>query len=215
MRKLITTMAETAATYLEKMLLNPKISVLRRKLLILFLATLSSIESKQILLRTLIIDTQKLKKSLVQNILDAHIIWTKSEKTFILNQCLNKDIDRMSWLIHLREVFMNAPTHESEESFEFLLRALQEDIDDTRDLILYQLLLLQNNEMFTHAVEILMTDQYELYLPAMGMIQDLTSTRLYQKLKPILILPLSQKRKATLSGLTITEAVENLSQMIT
>ena len=162
----------------------------------------------------MVIETQKLKKSLVQNILDSHIIWTKSEKSFILNNCLNKDIERISWLIHLREAFMNAPTHESEEAFEFLLRALQEDIDDTRDLILYQLLLLQDNEMFTHAIRILMTDEYELYLPAMGMVQDLTSTRLYQKLKPILILPLSQKRKATLSGLTISQAVENLSDMI-
>ena len=210
----LTAYGKSALPPIEKMIMKEQTPALQRKQLILFLGSLSSGEGKQILLRALSINNQKLRKTIIQNILDSQIIWIQSEKKMILRQCLEKDINRISWLMHLREVFMNAPTHESEEAFGFFLRAIQEDIDDTRELILYQLLLLKNNEMFTHAVRILLTDSYELYLPAMGMIQDLVSNRLYRKLKPTLLLPLSQKRKNTLSGLTPDAAAEALGEVI-
>jgi len=205
---------QAALPPIEKMLINPQTTPLRRKQLVLLLGTLSDSESKQILLRALTVENQKLKKAIAQNILDTGIVWTTPDKGIILRQCLQKDLDRIQWLLHLREVFVNAPTHESEESFEFLLRALQEDINDTRDLILYQLLLFKSNELFTRAVRALLTDSYEIYLPALGVIQDLLPNRLYQKLKSVLILPLSQKRRATLSGMTIEESVQALSEII-
>ncbi|MBR6411784.1 MAG: HEAT repeat domain-containing protein [Alphaproteobacteria bacterium] len=68
--------------------------------------------------------------------------------------------------------------------------------------------------MFVRAVRILLTDSYELYLPALGVIQDLLPNRLYQKLKSVLILPLSQKRRATLSGMTVEESVKALGEII-
>ncbi|MDY6407367.1 MAG: HEAT repeat domain-containing protein [Pseudomonadota bacterium] len=199
---------------IEKAILNPQTHPLRRKQLVLFLGALHSGEGKQILLRALTVENQKLKKAIAQNILDSGIIWTTPDKGMILRTCIQKDLDRIQWLLHMREIFVNAPTHESEESFEFLLRALQEDINDTRDLILYQLLLFKSTEMFTHAIRILLTDSYELYLPAIGVIQDLLPNRFYQKLKSVLILPLSQKRQATYTGMTIKESVIALSQII-
>jgi len=199
---------------IEKMITNPQTPTLRRKQLILFLGSLPSGEGKQILLRSLTIENQKLRKAIAQNILDSAISWTHPDREVILKRCLKQDIHRISWLLHLREIFMNAPTHESEEAFEFLLRALQEDIDDTRELILYQLLILKNNTLFHRAVRVLLTDNYELYLPAIGVIQDLVSNALYQKLKSILILPLAQKHKATLSGLSVSEAVLALNEIL-
>ena len=167
---------------IEKAIMRPQTNALRRKLLVLFLGALPSGEGKQILLRALTVENQKLKKAIAQNILDSGIVWTTSDKGIILRQCIQNDVARIQWLLHLREIFINAPTHESEESFEFLLRALQEDINDTRELILYQLLLFKSNEMFVRAVRILLTDSYELYLPALGVVQDLLPNRLYQKL---------------------------------
>ena len=73
---------------------------------------------------------------------------------------------------------------------------------------------LKSNEVFVRAIRILLTDSYELYLPALGVIQDLLPNRLYQKLKSVLILPLSQKRRATLSGMTVEESVKTLSEII-
>ena len=199
---------------IEKAILRTQTPTLRRKQLVLFLGALKDDEGKQILLRALTVENQKLKKTIAQNILDSGIVWTTADKGIILRQCIQKDLDRIGWLLHMREVFINAPTHESEESFEFLLRAIQEDINDTRDLILYQLLLFKSNEMFTRAVRILLTDSYELYLPALGVIQDLLPNHLYQKLKSVLILPLSQKRRATLSAMTVEESVSALAEII-
>ena len=94
------------------------------------------------------------------------------------------------------------------------MRAIQEDIIDTRELILYQLLLLENNDIFARAIRILLSDSYELYLPAIGMVQDLVSGRLYQRLKPILLLPLAQKRKEPLIGLSVEDAVKELDTVL-
>ena len=199
---------------IEKMIMRSETPILRRKQLILFLGALPSGEGKQILLRALAIENQKLKKAVIQNILDSDIVWIHPDKKVILKTGLKKDLDRIGLLLHLREKLVNAPTHESEEAFGFFLRAVQEDIDDTRELILYQLLLLQPGEMFAHAVRILLGDSYELYLPSMGVIQDLLPNRLYQKLKPVLLLPLAQKRKNTLSGLSSEEAVRELATVI-
>ena len=210
----LTRYEKSAFPPIEKMITNPEIPTLRRKQLVLFLGSLPSGEGKQILLRSLKIDHQKLRKTIAQTILDSAIQWTHPDKETILKQCLQKDIARISWLLHLREVFINAPTHESEEAFEFLLRALQEDIYDTRELILYQLLILKNNTLFHRAVRVLLTDNYELYLPAISVIQDLVSNALYQKLKSVLILPLAQKHKATLSGLSVSEAVLALNEIL-
>ncbi len=199
---------------LEKMLTNPQTPMSRRKILILFLGALSSGEGKQILIRALTVENQKLRKTIIQNIIDSGIVWIHRDKKDILRHCLKKDMDRIAWLLHFREKYGSAPTHETEEAFGFLMRAIQEDIDDTRELILYQLLLMENNKMFVKAVRVLLGTTYDLYLPAMGMIQDLLPGRLYQKLKPILILPLAHKRMEMVSGLSDNEAVEGLSSII-
>ncbi len=200
---------------LEKILTSPQTSTALRKTLILFLGALPSGEGKQLLLRTLGIDNPKLKKTIVQNILDAGIVWIRRDKKEFLRKCIKHDIERVTWLIHLRETYMDAPTHEAEEAFGFLQRAVQEEIDDTRELILYQLLLLETNPMFGRAVRILLGTDYEHYLPALGMIQDLLPGRLYHKLKPILILPLgAHKKENRLSGLSTDEAAAGLSGIL-
>ena len=199
---------------IEKMIASSATPTLRRKQLVLFLGALESGEGKQILMRMLSIENQKLKKAIIQNLLDSGIVWIHPNKKKLLFNNLKKDVKRISWLLHLREVFSAAPTHEAAESFDFFLRALQEDITDSRELILYQLLLLENNEIFARAIRILLSDSYELYLPAIGMVQDLVPGRLYQKLKPILLLPLAQKRKEPLIGLNIEEAVRELSDVL-
>ncbi len=200
---------------IEKMIISPQAPELRRKTLILFLGALSSGEGKQILIRSLAIENQKLRKTIIQNIIDSGIVWIHQDKKEILRHSLKQDIDRVAWLLHFREKYGSAPTHETEEAFGFLNRAIQEDIEDTRQLILYQLLLMENNAMFVKAVRILLGETYDLYLPAMGMIQDLLPARLYQKLKPVLILPLAHKRTEAVSGLTESEVIEGLSKLIT
>ncbi|MBR6411785.1 MAG: hypothetical protein IKS41_01315 [Alphaproteobacteria bacterium] len=95
---------------IEKAIMKPQTNPLRRKQLVLFLGAIKSGEGKQILLRALTVENQKLKKAIAQNILDSGIVWTTKEKGMILRQCLQKDVDRIQWLLHMREVFVNAPT---------------------------------------------------------------------------------------------------------
>lgn len=199
---------------LEKMLTSAQTPVLRRKVLILFLGALPSGEGKQILMRALTIENQKLKKTIVQNILDSGIVWIHRDEKDFLRRCVKRDIERVGWLMHLKEAYMEAPTHETEEAFGFLRRAVQEEIDDTRELILYQLLLLENDPMFVRAVRILLGTAYDLYLPAMGMIQDMLPGRLYQKIKPVLVLPLAREKEKNLAVLSAEQAAVGLSGII-
>lgn len=205
---------QTALPPIERMLMKEQTPAGRRKTLILFLGSRASSEGKLILIRALGIENQKLKKTIVQNILDSGIIWLCADVKNTLKKGLKDDIDRVSWLLHLREKLGSAPTHESEEAFGFFLRALEEDITDTRELILYQMLLLNNSPMFAHAVRLLLGESYDLFLPALGVVQDMIPHRLYQKLKPVLVLPLSQKKKEPLLGVTVEEAVKTLGDVI-
>ena len=199
---------------LEKMLLSPQTPVLRRKIMILFLGALPSGEGKQILMRSLTIENQKLKKTIVQNILDSGIVWIHQEEKKFLCDCIKRDINRVRWLLQLKEICTEAPSHETEDAFGFLRRAIQEEIDDSRELILYQLLLLENNPMFVRAVRILLGTEYDLYLPALGMIQDLLPNRLYQKIKPILGLPLAREKEKKVAGLSAEQVAKELSDII-
>lgn len=199
---------------LEKMLMRSETPILRRKLLIHYLGLLPSGEGKLILMRALCLENQKLKKTIIQNIISSGTVWIHSDKKVFLRRSLKQDVERILWLLDLRAQFLNAPTHESEESFGFFLRALQEDIDDTRELILYQLLLLENNAIFIRAVRTLLGDTYDLYAPALGVIQDMLPGHLFQKMRPVLMLPLMPRPKETLTALSPDEAAERLSRVI-
>lgn len=200
---------------LEKIIASPDVSLARRKCLIAFLGALDSGEGKQILLRSLTIDNQKLRKFIIQNVLDSGIVWIHSDKQDILRASLKRDIERIHWLIQFRSQYTWAPSTPSEEAFGFLTRAITEDIADTRELVLHQLLLLKTDKMFVKAIRVLLGSEYDKYLPAMSMIQDVLPSSLYQKLKTVLILPLEQKQHMPVQVMAAEDIAHELSQVLT
>ncbi len=205
---------KSAFAPIEKMMMNASAPLLRRKLLVLYLGALPSGEGKQILMRATDIDNLKLKKIILMNLLDSGLIWTKEHKETFLRKSLKKDLSYMTHLMAFRDKYRQAPNHESEEAFGFLMRALEEVIDDARDVILYQLLLLHDNVLFEKAVRILLSQAYEYYLPAMGVVQDLLPSRLYHQLKPVFVLPLEQNREHVAIQASETEAVQALVDLL-
>ncbi len=212
--KALSDYGKVAFPALEKMLTRPDIDTLRRKQIALFLGSQSKGEGHLILLRALSVENQKLKKTIIQTIIETGIIWTHRDRYSSLLTYLKEDVERIYWLLELQDKFRHAPTHESEEAFYFLRQALQEDIDDTRKLILYRLLLMSNQKMFVRAVHILLTDEYDLYSPALGMIQDILPFHLYRRIRPVLLLPLAPKPCEKYIGLTADDAVKGISEII-
>lgn len=173
---------------LEKMLHNPLVPRVRQKVLILFLNSLGSGEGKQILIRALNIPDQKLRRIVMTSLIHSGIIWIHADKKAMLIAGLNKDIDRIHKSMNFIQTQTLSPTHETEESFLFLRRALQEDIFETRKLILLQLQLLKTHPLFSKAIRILLSSQRDQYGAALGVVQDFLPTKLYKKIKPIVLL---------------------------
>lgn len=173
---------------LEKMLHNPDAPRVRQKVLILFLNSLGSGEGKQILIRALNVADQKLRRIVMTALINSGIVWIHADKKALLLAGLNKDIERIHKSLDFIQTQTLSPTHETEEAFLFLRRALQEDIFETRKLILLQLQLLKTHPLFSKAVRILLSGSRDQYDAALGVVQDFLPTKLYRKIKPIIML---------------------------
>ncbi len=207
--------AKTAFPSIEKMVGNPAIPPVRQKVLISYLSVLSSGEGKQILLRLLQIGNQKLRKNIVLGMIDSGIFWVHKGKQKIILKGLKRDVARLDWLHELIGRYTQAPTPESQDAFAFLTRALGEDLKATRQLILYQLLLLKNNPLFGKAVYILLENKTDKYPAALGVLQDLLPPRLYRQIKKVIGIQTDVGKKETVSATTPEHAVADMTMLLT
>lgn len=180
---------------LEKMLQNPQTPPIRQKILILFLNASASGEGKQILIRTMSVDNQKLRKAVMSSLINSYIVWIHKSKTRFLKASLKKDIERFHFCQRFIELHTQAPTHETEEAFLFLRRALLEDMLDTRELILLQLHLLKNHSLMAKAVRILLSDRFDQYETALGVVQDFLPSALYHQIRFVALFQIDTKQR--------------------
>lgn len=128
---------------------------------------------------------------------------------------IKKDIHRIQFWIRFLELFGTPPTHETEEAFKYLRQGIEEDIADTRLLILYQLLLLKPHPLFYQAVQILKGTDYALYPTALGVIQDFLPHRLYQKIKPLILYPTHPVKSDEIQYHSIPQLTQSIGALIT
>ena len=195
---------------IEKMLTNPYVPLERRKKLVLFLQTQDSGEGKQILLRNINISEQKLRKSILKAILDSKIIWIAHRRRKVLKQNILKDIERWHWLQDNIQKCRQAPDARLADAFAFLLRSFEEDCQDTRLMILYQLMLLYPETLIERAVEILLSTTPQHYEVALSLLRDLLPYRFCQKLEPVLM----NKHHEDNQSLSTPQAVHFLTSLI-
>ena len=199
---------------LEKMLHNPLIPAYRQKVLILFLDRLPSGEGKQILLRAMAASNQKLRKSVIDALINSGIVWIHKSKKSWLNKALQKDLKRLHFELDFVRNHTQAPTHETEEAMLFLRRAMIEDIKDTRELILRQLQLLKPHPLFIKAITVLLSDYTEQYDTALGVVQDFLPHRMYRQIKPIALLPMENKNVFTEQVVLERDVAKRLSELL-
>ncbi len=199
---------------LEKMLHSSFVPAYRQKILILFLDRLPSGEGKQILLRAMAADNQKLRKNIMEALINSGIVWIHKGKKVLLNKALQKDLERLHFELDFIRHHTQAPTHETEESLLFLRRALIEDVKDTRELILLQLQLLKPHPLFVKAITVLLGERTEQYETALGVIQDFLPHRLYRKIKPVALLPIENKEKAEEKVVLESSVVKAVSTLL-
>lgn len=200
---------------LEKMLNQTDVPQQRLHTLVLFLGALNSGEGKQLLLRSLNIPNQKLRKTILTTLFHNGIIWIQNSRKKVLKKSIKKDIHRIQFWIRFLELFGTPPTHETEEAFKYLRQGIEEDIADTRLLILYQLLLLKPHPLFYQAVQILKGTDYALYPTALGVIQDFLPHRLYQKIKPLILYPTHPVKSDEIQYHSIPQITQSIGALIT
>lgn len=200
---------------LEKMLNQTDVPQQRLHTLVLFLGALNSGEGKQLLLRSLNIPNQKLRKTILTTLFHNGIIWIQNARKKVLKKSIKKDIKRIQFWIRFLELFGTPPSHETEEAFKYLRQGIEEDIADTRLLILYQLLLLKPHPLFYQAVQILKGTDYALYPTALGVIQDFLPHRLYQKIKPLILYPIHPVKTNEIQYHSIPQITQSIGALIT
>ena len=176
-----------ALPMIERTLNNPETPPIRLKTLILFLSMQPSGEGKQVLLRALQIGNQKLRKTIIQGMIDSGIFWTHPDKYEILFNGIQKDVNRILWLSELMIKYKQVVFPQTSEVFSFLIRAIQEDLKETRETILYQLLLLKDNALYIKAVKLLLLKKKENYDLAMSSLQDMLPKKLFNLVKTALV----------------------------
>ena len=199
---------------IERMINNPETPAVRLKTLILFLTMLPSGEGKQVLLRSLQIGNQKLRKTIIQGMIDSGIFWIHKNKYSLLLNGIQKDVNRILWLSDLMQKYKRFSFKESSEAFAFLVRAIKEDIDETRETILYQLLLLKDNNLFIKAVHVLLSPRNELYDVALSSLQDMMPKKLYKLLKIALLDTKKEELSVLQIETSVEEAVSEVSKLL-
>lgn len=168
---------------IERTINNPEIPAIRLKTLILFLTMLPSGEGKQILLRSLQIGNQKLRKTIIQGMIDSGIFWVHKNKYELLFGGIQKDVNRILWLSHLLYKYKKVSFPQTSEVYAFLMRAIIEDIEETRETILYQLLLLKDSPLYEKAVRLLLLKKEDSKALALSSLQDMLPKKLYRLIK--------------------------------
>ncbi len=199
---------------IERILNNSNTPLLKQKILVLFLTRLPSGEGKQILLRSLQSSSQKLRKLIIQGMIDSGIFWVHPQKGKLLSDVLRKDFRRIDWMMTFTRRYRQAPTHEMEDAFSFLLRAIKADISETRILIFFELLLLKDHPVYVKAIRILLTDQYDKYPAALGVLEDMLPRPLFQKINTIAFLPLEEQKEVVSAPLSIEKVAFDIAGIL-
>ncbi len=199
---------------IERTLHNSETGAFRQKILILYLTMQKDTESKQILLRALKIGNQKLRKAIIRGMIDTGIFWTHKGKYQLLKKGIMDDVNRIVRLTAFCDKYKQAPLPAAQDAFSFLTRAMVEDINETRELIFYQLLLLNKSKMFQKAVRVLFSGNYTDYPLALSVLQDLMHKDLYTTIERIARLPYEQKKEVIAPKLTIEETVQEISNLL-
>ena len=199
---------------IEKSIFDEATSLVRKRLLILFLARRNDNESHQMLLRVLKSGNRKLRNSVIHSMIDSGIFWHGKDKYAFLKTCIMQDAARIQFLNNFIEKYKQAPVSSAQDAFLFLTRAMSEEASAARALIFYELLLLKKSPLFQKAVHVLLSDEYESYPPALGVIQDILPRDLYQTVAEAAKFPFVHKKEIVLPAVAKKEAVKDVSDLI-
>lgn len=199
---------------IEKMLLSPQADPLVQKRLILFLGSLKSGEGKQILFRALKTRNQKMRKVILQTLINSDIVWIHTHRKKVLREILADDVARARFLINFMTHCQTAPMPQVTEALESLRRSLERDLARTREVILYQLALLKPDLLLLKAVRILTGDDKALYPAALSGLQDLLPHRLFSDILEIIAFDSAQFQAENINVLSSNALTSKLTALI-
>lgn len=199
---------------LEKMLSNPNVPFSRRKSLVLLLGFLPSGEGKQVLLRSLYLPDQKMRKEVITAILNSKIMWVSRRRKKILLKGITQDVAWWHLLNQQIQICRQVPIPALGDSFTFLRHSFLEMRQDLRELILDQIILFKPTSLVDKAISILRGTPSQRFVSASGILQDLLPSKVYDLVHPILLAPLSDVPEEKIAPMDITQAKNFLEQLV-
>ncbi len=180
---------KSAFPAIEKTILSQHIPLMRQKLLILFLSTLSTTDSKQILMRAFTEANRLLRPLLVDSLKQPSIPWMYSDKKEILQTMVQQTVNE--WL-EIHKILLQTENLEKntlQKVKGLFYEALTEELQRTRNLLLDQIGFYLSDSLTQNAIVTLKGTDFNAYAAAAGCLQDVLSKKIYQKIKDILLYP--------------------------
>ncbi len=181
---------------IEKLLQNKKVSLIKKRKLILFLGALKSGEGKQILIRNLNSDDLFLRKNIMETLFLNRVVWMHKDKQKILMCSLLKDVEHVSWIKKFEGIILSDSSYEGNAAWAHLKQVFKAESDQIRSLILYQLALLVPERFMYKAVHSLLSARTELYPAALSILQDLVRADLFEKIYPVLMEEVAEEKNS-------------------
>ena len=189
---------------IEKMLLSDSAPIDRQKELILFLGRLPSGEGKQILLRTLFGVKRILRLSIIESLEDAEIVWVHQDRKKVLKKAIRSSAKEWQ---EMQQMLIQAENLESTKLIkikQLFVRAIVEEMDRTRNLVLELLKLYSLAPLAQKALETLKGNDLNAYAGAVSCLQDILPSKIYTEVRPILLYPTTKEPPIQLEKMPVS-----------
>ena len=141
-------------------------------------------------------------------------IYIHKDKYELLFSGIQKDVNRILWLTNLMQKYKQISFPQTSEAFSFLIRAIMEDVEETQETILYQLLLLKDNPLFVKAVKLLLLKKSESKELALSSLQDMLPKKLYRLVRMALEDIKPDGKIVIQTDITLQSAAQDVSQLL-
>ena len=177
---------ERALPSIEKVITDTDCPLERRKVLIVFLGQQKNGVAKQVLLRVLFKVEPRLRIVIVRTIMAAHMIWVHKKRREIIWSSIQNDVKQWHEIQWYSEGISFADS-DVQLVLNQLKSAFQAEMNKIRQLILFQISLLNTHSLVQRSCQLLLSSDKSAYAGAVSCLQDLLPKKMYKIIQPVLL----------------------------
>ena len=205
---------DRALPSIEKIITDDTNPFERRKVLIVFLGQQQSSAAKQMLLRVLFKVEPKLRMVIVRTIMAARMVWVHKDRREVIWLSIQNDVQQWYEMQQtLKDLCMPSDLN-MQKILGRLEVAFQTEMNKLRQLILFQVLLLNTHSLVKRSCQLLLDSDTSAYAGAASCLQDLLPKKIYKTIQPVLLGEIPGLRKSENDAEAQSKAQSVLSKMI-